>query len=73
VVEHERFHATGLRSLDLRQDVVQVVKRLDPRIDGVRMVARGGGSNDLQSMLIKLFWVEADLIGDDDDPSTSLL
>ena len=31
------------------------------------MVARGAGRDDLQAMLVKLFGVEADLIGNDDD------
>ena len=40
VVEHQGFEAAGLGPLDLGQDVVEVVERLDPRIDGVGMVPR---------------------------------
>ena len=36
VVEHQRFEAAGADRLDLGQDVVQVVERLDARVQRVR-------------------------------------
>ena len=67
VVEHQGFEAAGIGPLDLGQDVVQVVERLDPRVDGVGVIARRCRRDDLQAMLVKLRGVEADLVGDDDD------
>ena len=67
VVEHQGFQAARLGSLDLGQDVVQVVERLDPRIDGVGMIAGRRGRDDLQAVIVQLFGIEADVVGDDDD------
>ena len=43
VVEHQGFDAAGLQALDLGQDVVEVVERLDPRAERRRMVADDAG------------------------------
>ena len=67
VVEHQGFQAAGVGPLDLGEDVVQVVERLDPRIDGVGMIASRRGRDDLQAVVVQLFRVEADVVGDDDD------
>ena len=48
VVEHQRLDAAGLQALDLGQDVVQVVQRLDPRAEGRRVVADRADGDDLQ-------------------------
>ena len=39
VVEHQRFEAAGAGPLDLGEDVVEVVERLDPRVERARVVA----------------------------------
>ena len=46
VVEHQGFHAAGLHALDLGQDVVQVVERLDPRAE------RGGWLRSVLAVMI---------------------
>src|SRR5271165_4261 len=71
VIEHERFEAAGIGALNLGKNVVQVVERLDPGVDGIRVVARRARRDDLQSMLVKFLGVEADLVGDDDDLGVS--
>ena len=38
VVEHQGFDAAGLQAFDLRQDVVQIIERLDPRAQRRRMI-----------------------------------
>ena len=67
VVEHQGFQAAGVGPLDLGEDVVQVVERLDPRVDRVGMVAGRRGRDDLQAVVVQLFRIEADVVGDDDD------
>ena len=67
VVEHQGFEAAGVGPLDLGQDVVQVIERLDPRVDRIGVVAGGAGGDDLQAVLVQLFGVKADVVGDDDD------
>ena len=54
VVEHQRFQAAGLDRLDLGQDVVQIVQRLDARVEGVGVVADRGGGDDLQAVVVQL-------------------
>ena len=39
VVEHQGFDAAGLQAFDLGQDVVEIVERLDPRVERRRMIA----------------------------------
>ena len=67
VVEHQGFEAAGVGPLDLGQDVVQVVERLDPRVERARVVAHRAGGDDLQAVLVELGGIEADGVGDDDD------
>src|SRR5438105_4076846 len=33
-VQHDRFLGAGLRGVDLREDVLEIVERLDARVDG---------------------------------------
>src|SRR5690606_38386458 len=67
VVEHQGFGAAGVGALDLGEDVVQVVERLDPGVQGRRVVADRAGGDDLQAVLVQLGRVEDDRVGDDDD------
>ncbi len=53
VVEHQGFEATGIGALDLGEDVVQVVQRLDARIQRGGVVADGPGGDDLQSVVVQ--------------------
>ena len=66
VVEHQGLDAAGLMPFDLGQDVVQVVERLDPRVQRGRVVAQRAGGDDLQPLLIELRGIERDVVGDDD-------
>ena len=50
VVQHQRFDAAGLQAFDLRQDVVQIIERLDARAQRRRMVADRAGGDDLQAV-----------------------
>ena len=67
VVEHQGFEAAGLDGLDLGQDVVEVVQRLDARIEGVGMVADRADRDDLQAVLVQFRRIEGDVVDDDDD------
>src|SRR4051812_46671825 len=62
VVEHQGLQAAGPDGLDLGQDVVQVVERLDPRVERVRVVADQAGGHDLEPVLVQLLRVEADRV-----------
>ena len=39
VVQHDRFEAAGPDRLDLGEDVVEIVQRLDARIERIGMIA----------------------------------
>ncbi len=52
---------------DLRQDVVEVVERFDPRTQRRGMVPHHAYGDDLQPLLVQLGRIEGDLVGDDDD------
>src|SRR5438045_2506707 len=67
MIHNEGFQAAGLGGLDLAEDVVEVVERFDPGIDGVGMVPRRRGGDDLEPVLVEFLGVEADVVGDDDD------
>ena len=60
VVEHQGLDAAGLKALDLGQDVVQVVQRLDPRAQRGRMVPRHADGDDLQPLLVQFVRIERD-------------
>ncbi len=66
VVEHQGFDAAGLHPLDLGQDVVQVVQRLDARVQCGRVIAHRAGRDDLQALLVVLLGIEREVVGDDD-------
>src|SRR5262249_26626805 len=67
VVEHEGFLTAGAVGLDLGEDVVEVVERLDPRAQRVGVVADDRRGDDLHAFFVELGWIEADVIDDDDD------
>src|SRR5262249_2209747 len=54
VVEYDRFEAAGPDRLDLGENVVEVVERLDARVDRVVVVANGRGRDDLHPLLVQL-------------------
>ena len=65
-VEHDGLLVTGGVGLDLGEDVVEVVERLDRRIDCVVMVTRRCDRHDLHALLVQAWRVKLDLVGDDD-------
>src|SRR5262249_23172118 len=54
VVEHQGLDAAGADALDLGEDVVQVIERLDARIGRVGMVANRRGRDDVEAVIVEL-------------------
>src|SRR5258705_104118 len=64
---HATAASAGPDGLDLGQDVVQVVQRLDARVQRVRVVADRRRRDDLQALVVDLGRVQGDVVDDDDD------
>src|SRR5262245_6181889 len=66
-VQHDRLVRAGPRRIDLREDVLEVIERLDARIDGLVRDLPRGGRDDTQALLVELGRVEPDVGHDDED------
>ena len=65
-VEHDRLVRAGLLRVDLGEDVLQVVERLDARVDGfVRDLPRRRG-HDRDAAGVELARIDAHVVDDDD-------
>ena len=67
VVEHHGFDASGPQALDFGQDVIQVIQRLDPRIERCGVIADRRGGDQVEPVPVVGFGIEGNPIGDDDD------
>ena len=67
LVEHQALAGAGLVGLDLGQDVVEVIERLDLRAQRAGRDAARAAGDDVEAALVKLLGVKRDAGGDDDD------
>ena len=67
VVQHDRLERPVLGGLDLRENIVEVVQRLDPGIKGGGGSPPGRHGDDGEAVPVDFGWVELDAVGDDDD------
>ena len=67
MVEHERFFATRVVRLDLRQNIIQVVEGLHARVKGVGRIANRARGYDLDTLLIEVGGIEGERLRDHDD------
>ena len=66
VVEHQGFDAAGLQAFDLGQNVVEVVERLDPRVERRRMHPLHADREISRPFSYSSCGIERDRVGDDD-------
>ena len=66
VVEHQGLFKPGVSPLHLRQDVVEVIERLDAGGEGVRVIADRAGRDQGHSVLMSGLRVHADRVDNDD-------
>ena len=66
-VEHHRLGHAGFLGLDLGQDVVEVVERLDTGIETLDRDAPRAGRDQRDAVLVELRWIELDRGTDDDE------
>ncbi len=72
-VEHDGLIAADINGLDLGQDVVEVVEAFDARVKAGDWGSGTLGDDDAHALLVFLFRVELDLIGDADDAGDGAL
>jgi len=66
-VEHDGFFAAAVVRLDLGEDVVEIIQRLDGRVERAVQVARRRHGDDVQPALVIRRRIKLDLVRDDDD------
>ena len=67
MIEHQRFFATGVIRFDLRHNVVEVVQRLDARVDRVGRRADRAGGNDFNPLVVEVGRVKGKFLNDNND------
>src|SRR5262249_12964106 len=67
VIEHQGLKATGLHRLDLGHDVVEVIQRLDARIERVGVIADRADRYNLHAVFVDFGRVQRNVVHDDDD------
>ena len=66
-VEHDRLQATGIVRLNFRENVVQVIERLNRRINRVGMIARGGHGHNFQAPCVNFLGIQRNRRGNNYD------
>ena len=66
-VEHDGFFATGIVGFDLGQNIVEVIERLNGRIQRAVEIASGRDGDDVHATLVQLGRIKLNLVCDDDD------
>ena len=66
VVQHDRLEGAGAVGLDLREDVLQVVEALDPRVEDRRPDLASGRRDHPEPLLVQILGVELHLVHDAD-------
>ncbi len=69
-VQHHRLLDAGVVRLDLGEDVVEIIQRLDGRVQRAVQIARRRHGHDFHAALVKFRRIKLDFVRDDDDRRT---
>src|SRR5437879_3868088 len=61
-IQHDSFLAPGIICLNLGQNVVEVIERLDRRVQGAMEVPDRGDSNNSHPLLVQLGRIKLDFV-----------
>ena len=66
-VQHDSLLNAGVVCLDFGEDVVEIIQRLDGRVERVVQIARRRHRNEVQAALVIFRRIKLDFVRDDDD------